>query len=231
MSYARQSVYAPIQPYQLPQAQQSSTSSSSSSTSSPPVFFNQSINNQLTSLQSCIHSLEAANKTITMSSAVAKEATVDFPRLATVLANKKHFDLVAESEIIKAKEHLAAEIAPQLHELILRAEAAVEKTERRARAAKNKAQQAVSKLEQAAVDERSSAASILPPALRRSTATVPADEGVAEDDKEVASLPDISEAQLVQLRAQVEAARRRKMMLDDRAKQLEAEADILAACR
>ncbi|CAD6916913.1 unnamed protein product, partial [Tilletia laevis] len=137
----------------------------------------------------------------------------------------QHFDLVAEQEIVRAKEHLAAEIAPQLHELILRAEAAVEKVERRARAAKNRVQQASAKLEQQQPSSRSTTTTgptFIPTAFRPTPALS------AEATK---SLPDVSEAQLNQLRAQVEAARRRKTMLDERAKQLESEADILAACQ
>ncbi|KAK0563125.1 hypothetical protein OC844_002352 [Tilletia horrida] len=239
MSYARQSIYAPLQPHQLQQSQQvpaaassvsapapglGASSSSSSSSSSAPVFFNQSINNQLASLQACTLSLEGANQTLAHSVDTLREATADFPRLSIALANKKHFDLVAEQEIVQAKEHLAAEIAPQLHELILRAETAVEKVERRARAAKNRAQQAAAKLEQSQPRSTSAAAAsvIVPSAFR------PAPTLSAEASR---SLPDVSEAQLIQLRAQVEAARKRKAMLDERAKQLESEADILAACR
>jgi len=191
--------------------------------SQPPVFLNQSINNQLASLQSCTHSLEAGNQTLEHSANILREATADFPRLATAVANKKHFDLVAESEIVRAKEHLAAEIAPQLHELILRAESAVEKVERKARAAKNRAQQAASKLEQQQQPRAASAQPVILPAAFRPPPPLSAEASKA--------LPDVSEAQLIQLRAQVTAARKRKAMLDERAKQLEAEADILAACR
>ncbi|CAD6956269.1 unnamed protein product [Tilletia caries] len=224
MSYARQSIYAPLQPHQLQQQQQAAptlsassafsasalASSSSSSSTPPPVFFNQSINNQLASLQACTYSLETANQTVALSVETLREATADFPRLAVALANKKH---------------LAAEIAPQLHELILRAEAAVEKVERRARAAKNRVQQASAKLEQQQPSSRSTTTTgptFIPTAFRPTPALS------AEATK---SLPDVSEAQLNQLRAQVEAARRRKTMLDERAKQLESEADILAACQ
>ncbi|KAE8265507.1 hypothetical protein A4X03_0g216 [Tilletia caries] len=230
MSYARQSIYAPLQPHQLQQQQQAAptlsassafsasalASSSSSSSTPPPVFFNQSINNQLASLQACTYSLETANQTVALSVETLREATADFPRLAVALANKK---------IVRAKEHLAAEIAPQLHELILRAEAAVEKVERRARAAKNRVQQASAKLEQQQPSSRSTTTTgptFIPTAFRPTPALS------AEATK---SLPDVSEAQLNQLRAQVEAARRRKTMLDERAKQLESEADILAACQ
>ncbi|KAK0526571.1 hypothetical protein OC834_004758 [Tilletia horrida] len=242
MSYARQSIYAPLQPHQLQQSQQvpaaassvsapapglgASSSSSSSSSSSAPVFFNQSINNQLASLQACTLSLEGANQTLAHSVDTLREATADFPRLSIALANKKHFDLVAEQEIVQAKEHLAAEIAPQLHELILRAETAVEKVERRARAAKNRAQQAAAKLEQSqprSTSAAAAAASVIVPSAFRPAPTLSAEAS--------RSLPDVSEAQLIQLRAQVEAARKRKAMLDERAKQLESEADILAACR
>ncbi|CAD6948134.1 unnamed protein product [Tilletia caries] len=211
MSYARQSIYAPLQPHQLQQQQQAAptlsassafsasalASSSSSSSTPPPVFFNQSINNQLASLQACTYSLETANQTVALSVETLREATADFP----------------------------PEIAPQLHELILRAEAAVEKVERRARAAKNRVQQASAKLEQQQPSSRSTTTTgptFIPTAFRPTPALS------AEATK---SLPDVSEAQLNQLRAQVEAARRRKTMLDERAKQLESEADILAACQ
>ncbi|CAD6940419.1 unnamed protein product [Tilletia laevis] len=103
MSYARQSIYAPLQPHQLQQQQQAAptlsassafsasalASSSSSSSTPPPVFFNQSINNQLASLQACTYSLETANQTVALSVETLREATADFPRLAVALANKK----------------------------------------------------------------------------------------------------------------------------------------------
>ncbi|KAE8205659.1 hypothetical protein CF328_g364 [Tilletia controversa] len=237
MSYARQSIYAPLQPHQLQQQQQAAptlsassafsasalASSSSSSSTPPPVFFNQSINNQLASLQACTYSLETANQTSRHCARQQPTSPVSPSRSPT--RSTSTFDLVAEQEIVRAKEHLAAEIAPQLHELILRAEAAVEKVERRARAAKNRVQQASAKLEQQQPSSRSTTATgptFIPTAFRPTPALS------AEATK---SLPDVSEAQLNQLRAQVEAARRRKTMLDERAKQLESEADILAACQ
>ncbi|KAE8251679.1 hypothetical protein A4X06_0g2580, partial [Tilletia controversa] len=148
--------------------------------------------------------LETANQTVALSVETLREATADFPRLAVALANKKHFD-----------------VRPRRRTR----DPAVEKVERRARAAKNRVQQASAKLEQQQPSSRSTTTTgptFIPTAFRPTPALS------AEATK---SLPDVSEAQLNQLRAQVEAARRRKTMLDERAKQLESEADILAACQ
>ena len=66
------------------------------------------------------------------------EQTSDFARFSHVLASKKHFDLVSEKEIAIAKAHLSAEIAPQLKQLIIRAEAALQRDERRSKTVKAK---------------------------------------------------------------------------------------------
>lgn len=75
--------------------------------------------------------LETSNTTLA-------EQTSDFARLAAVVRSKRHFDLVSETEIRHAREHLQAEIAPQLKELILRAEAALQQDERKTKALRSK---------------------------------------------------------------------------------------------
>lgn len=50
----------------------------------------------------------------------------------------KHFDLVSEREVRQVREHVAAEIAPLLRELIMRAEEVLEKDEQQARTLRTK---------------------------------------------------------------------------------------------
>lgn len=66
------------------------------------------------------------------------EQTSDSTRFSRVLASKKHFDLVSEKEIQAAKAQLNAEIAPQLKHLIMRAEEALQRDERRSKMLKAK---------------------------------------------------------------------------------------------
>jgi DASH complex subunit SPC19 len=66
------------------------------------------------------------------------EQTSDFARFSHVLSSKKHFDLVSEKEIQVAKAHLSAEIAPQLKQLIMKAEEALQREERRSKSMKVK---------------------------------------------------------------------------------------------
>ncbi|PWN41101.1 hypothetical protein IE81DRAFT_324927 [Ceraceosorus guamensis] len=65
-------------------------------------------------------------------------STADFDRLSKVLASKRHFDLVSEADIRSARNHLSAEIAPQLRELIPMAEQAVQREERIVKALRTK---------------------------------------------------------------------------------------------
>ena len=75
--------------------------------------------------------MEAGNATLA-------EETKDLSRLAKVLRSKRHFDLITEQEIKDASDHLSAEILPQLKELILRAEEALQKDERKAKMLRGK---------------------------------------------------------------------------------------------
>ncbi|WFD19999.1 hypothetical protein MCAP1_002243 [Malassezia caprae] len=54
------------------------------------------------------------------------------------MSNQRHFDLVSEREVRQAREHVAAEIAPLLRELIMRAEEVLGKDEQKARALRSK---------------------------------------------------------------------------------------------
>ena len=66
------------------------------------------------------------------------DETKDLSRLASVLRSKRHFDLISEREIKDAQDHLSVEILPQLKELILRAEEALQKDERKAKTLRGK---------------------------------------------------------------------------------------------
>jgi len=70
--------------------------------------------------------------------ALLQTATADMPRLAKVLASRRHFDLVSERDIRSARDHLSAEIAPQLRELIPLAEQALEREEKVVKSLKSK---------------------------------------------------------------------------------------------
>ncbi|PWN90485.1 hypothetical protein FA10DRAFT_266956 [Acaromyces ingoldii] len=102
------------------------------------------------SLASCVASVELTASTLEASNDSLSQSTGDFARFARVLASKRHFDLVAEGEIRAARDHLSAEIAPQLKELILRAEEALQKDEREAKLLKSKVSQQTARLEQLA---------------------------------------------------------------------------------
>ncbi|WFD31383.1 hypothetical protein MSPP1_002418 [Malassezia sp. CBS 17886] len=78
---------------------------------------------QLSSIQACISGVQSACDT--------------------------HFDLVSEREVRRAQQHVAAEIAPLLRELIVRAEDALGQDERHARSLRNKATHALAQLEDA----------------------------------------------------------------------------------
>lgn len=78
----------------------------------------------------CIQ-LEASNTTLA-------QETSDLERIANVVRSKRHFDLISEREIKDAQDHLSVEILPQLKELILRAEDALQKDDRRAKMLRGK---------------------------------------------------------------------------------------------
>ncbi|CEH12678.1 DASH complex subunit Spc19 [Ceraceosorus bombacis] len=92
----------------------------------------------LSSLASCVSSVELSCATLESSVSMLAASTADFDRLSKVLASKRHFDLVSEADIRSARNHLSAEIAPQLRELIPMAEQAVQREERIVKALRTK---------------------------------------------------------------------------------------------
>ncbi|OLL22660.1 DASH complex subunit SPC19 [Neolecta irregularis DAH-3] len=91
------------------------------------------------SLSGCVSSLTASVQTMAVALDTLHQGICDFPRLASVLACNRHFELVAKSDIFAAQHAIAAEVAPQVHELLKRAEAALAKLERRKNALQSKA--------------------------------------------------------------------------------------------
>lgn len=71
----------------------------------------------------------------------------------TVYRLTQHFDLVSERDVRQAREHVAAEIAPLLRELIVRAEDVLMKDERIARTLRNQASQELAQLEMRSGDQ------------------------------------------------------------------------------
>lgn len=109
----------------------------------------------------------------------------------------EHFDLVSERDVRQAREHLAAEIAPLLRELILRAENVLNRNERRARALRNEAAQAL-----AHVDLRSHA---------------PHDGGDGETDSNPLSSPSVT---ALMAEAQLDDRQRTLLQLQEKRKRL-----------
>ncbi|KAK4047018.1 DASH complex subunit spc19 [Microbotryomycetes sp. JL201] len=89
-------------------------------------------------LESCSSSLQLACASLNNATSTLDQGTFDFPRLATVVQSRRAFDLVTESEVQDAQRSLAAEMGPQITELIDRAEAGLEQVKKRERALKAK---------------------------------------------------------------------------------------------
>lgn len=85
----------------------------------------------LNSLEGCVSSLKACNNKMDLLLATLDTGIHDFPRIQSVLANKRHFEVVAESDVEEALQSLVHEIYPQMLELLQRAEAGIAKLERR----------------------------------------------------------------------------------------------------
>ncbi|PWN37510.1 uncharacterized protein FA14DRAFT_187610 [Meira miltonrushii] len=101
-----------------------------------------------TSIETCIASVEFACRTLEASNATLTDETKDLARLANAVRSKRYFDLISEREIKDAQDHLSVEILPQLKELILKAEEALQKDERRAKILRGKSAQQSTRLEQ-----------------------------------------------------------------------------------
>lgn len=92
----------------------------------------------LASIQNCVEAVSWSCQHLELANASVSEATADMPRLKRVLANKRHFDLVSVSEIAKARDHLSAEIQPQILQLVEKAKENLEREERQMKTLRNK---------------------------------------------------------------------------------------------
>ncbi len=93
---------------------------------------------QLTSISSCINAIAYACDHLEETNRYVHSMVAPQQRLLPALRNKRHFDLVSEAEIRKARDHLSAEIRPQLDELIDKAREALEREERKMKTLRNK---------------------------------------------------------------------------------------------
>ncbi|KAK4056825.1 hypothetical protein OIO90_002075 [Microbotryomycetes sp. JL221] len=89
-------------------------------------------------LDSCSSSLQSACTSLTNATVTLEHGTFDFPRLAQVVQSRRAFDLVTESEVQAAQRALAAEMGPQITELIQRAEQGLETVKKREKALRQK---------------------------------------------------------------------------------------------
>ncbi|TQS38895.1 hypothetical protein Golomagni_00591 [Golovinomyces magnicellulatus] len=97
--------------------------------SQPGCTFTQS--NALNSLSSSVASLRASISLLDSSISILAKGTADFPRLKTVLASTRHYELTPSSTLIAAQKSLAAEIKPAITTLLSRAETYIAKLERK----------------------------------------------------------------------------------------------------
>ncbi|WFC98414.1 hypothetical protein MYAM1_001141 [Malassezia yamatoensis] len=104
-------------------------------------------NQQLNSILACTQRIRSSCDTVAETNRTIEHYAGDSPRLSTVMNNKRHFGLVSESDVRQARRYVAAEIAPLLRELIVRAEDALSKEERYARTLRTQATQELADLE------------------------------------------------------------------------------------
>ena len=93
---------------------------------------------QLDNISRSIHSVSLSCAHLEDTNAFLSQMSTPYARLSTVLNNKRHFDLVSETEILNAREHLSAEIQPQLTELMDKAKESLEREERDMKTLRNK---------------------------------------------------------------------------------------------
>ncbi|GAA5826343.1 hypothetical protein JCM3770_000130 [Rhodotorula araucariae] len=140
-----------------------------------------------TALEQCSYALQASCANVQEAVQVLHEATVDLPRLASIVQSRRMFDLVTEPDVFSAQRALANEMSPQIEELIGRAEDGLEGLKQRERALRTK------------VDKRATASS---------RATTPVT--VAQDEL------DALEQKLAQLQQRKERLGREVELLEDK---------------
>ncbi|BGP24328.1 hypothetical protein JCM10295v2_003238 [Rhodotorula toruloides] len=101
-----------------------------------------------TALDACSAALQASCSNLESAVGILHQGTMDLPRLAGIVQSRRMFDLVTEPEVFSAQRALANEMAPQVDELIRRAEDGLEglkQKERTLRAKVEKRQAAASR--------------------------------------------------------------------------------------
>ncbi|QSL64579.1 hypothetical protein MERGE_001880 [Pneumocystis wakefieldiae] len=98
------------------------------------------LNDYLSSLEGCVSSLNACNYRMDLLLATLSAGIDDFPRIQTVLANRRHFEVVSETDVREAQQSLEHEVYPQILELLQRAEAGIAKLERREKTLQGKSE-------------------------------------------------------------------------------------------
>ncbi|KAF4124425.1 DASH complex subunit SPC19 [Geosmithia morbida] len=79
----------------------------------------------------CVTSLRSSLKFLDSSVETLDNAVSDFPRLINVLKTVRHYELIPQSTLAAAEASLRDEIAPQISLLLSRADAQMERQERR----------------------------------------------------------------------------------------------------
>ena len=79
----------------------------------------------------CVASLSHSLSFLTSSVRTLERATADLPRLSTTLRTTRHFELIPQPSLAAAEASLRDEIGPHIALLLDRAEAQVERQERR----------------------------------------------------------------------------------------------------
>ncbi|KDN52561.1 hypothetical protein K437DRAFT_272423 [Tilletiaria anomala UBC 951] len=166
---------------------------------------------QLSNISHCIQAVSLACAHLEDMNAFMGHMIAPYERLSVVLSNKRHFDLVSETEITKARDHLSSEIAPQLTELMDKAKESLEKEERQMKALRNKTLQQQAQLEEMGIK-------LEPPAP-------PATAVPAEGTPEAAAAVKAAERELQALKKQVASLRRKRELLSKSVEKLESDVD------
>lgn len=114
--------------------------------------------NHLYSLQGCVTSLRASCSLLESSIASLDAGIHTFPRVSKLLQANRHFEVVGESEVVKAHQELAAEVEPQMEDLLRRAEQEMARLERKEKNLSSKSDLQQVRLHQRASSTRPTAA-------------------------------------------------------------------------
>lgn len=101
-------------------------------------FPSQAETNMIPNIEKCVEAVTLATDHLGLANRAVGEATQDLPRLQRVLRNQRHFDLVSETEVLKARAHLNSEIQPRVLQLVQKAKESLEREEREMKLMRNK---------------------------------------------------------------------------------------------